>query len=97
MHNQEGIDAPDAERLGKLNSRSCGVAFVADDSNERMECRASGKTSCQHSTGKLRDATEGRGYGSPDDSVITLHLAVSTGVITSSPSACDALRYQKFT
>ena len=42
-----GIVIPGTNRLGNLNSRSCGVSFVAVHSKDRRENKTSGRTSAQ--------------------------------------------------
>ena len=54
----EGIDVPQDERRWKLKNLSCGVVFVDVERSDRMECRASGRTTSHLESGRFLDFRE---------------------------------------
>ena len=54
----EGIDVPQDERRWKLKNLSCGDVFVDVERNDRMEYRASGRTTSHWESRRFLDLRE---------------------------------------
>ena len=63
----------------KLKNLSCGVVFVDVERSDRMECRASGRTTSHWESGRFLDLRERRSF--PDDTIISFHLPVTNRVV----------------
>ena len=58
--NHESIDVPQDERRWKLKNISCGVVFVDVERSDRVECRASGRTTSHWESGRFLHLRERR-------------------------------------